>query len=319
MTLRVFFTGADLARTRVAAGPLAMWELVLSLHQLRSRHVDSDLADWQAATRQALRAAGRLPRPLARLVPPLGYFPDFMTPDSTDVDDGVETVLSTPRKRRRADLEALTKLATLPPWAIDIADGRDGELDMLGDTLRQYHRMAIAPRWTEVGRQVEADRGLRARTVLDGGTEAMLAGFQPFMRWDGDALVAPYPVDRDLHLDGRGVLLVPSYFCRRTPLALVDPSLPPVLVYPARQPEVSRPAAPGRVVALLGRTRAGVLHAVSAPSTTGEIARRLLVSAATASEHMTVLRDAGLVTSQRYANSVLHALTPLGAALLDGG
>jgi DNA-binding transcriptional ArsR family regulator len=90
-----------------------------------------------------------------------------------------------------------------------------------------------------------------------------------------------------------------------------------VLVYPARQPEVARPA-PGRVVALLGRTRAGVLHSVRAPSTTGEIARRLLVSAATASEHMTVLRDAGLVTSQRYANSVLHALTPLGSALLNG-
>jgi DNA-binding transcriptional ArsR family regulator len=131
--------------------------------------------------------------------------------------------------------------------------------------------------------------------VLDGGTEAMLAGFQPFMRRAGDVLVAPYPVDRDLHLDGRGLLLVPSYFCRRTPLALVDPSLPPVLVYPAWQPEVSRPAAPGRVVALLGRTRAGVLHSVRAPSTTSEIARRLLVSAATASEHLTVLRDAGLV------------------------
>jgi hypothetical protein len=100
--------------------------------------------------------------------------------------------------------------------------------------------------------------------VLDGGTEAMLAGFQPFMRRAGDVLVAPYPVDRDLHLDGRGLLLVPSYFCRRTPLALVDPSLPPVLVYPAWQPEVSRPAAPGRVVALLGRTRAGVLHSVRA-------------------------------------------------------
>ena len=57
MTLRVFFTGADLARTRVATAPQAMWELVLSLHQLRNRHVDADLADWQGATRRALRAA----------------------------------------------------------------------------------------------------------------------------------------------------------------------------------------------------------------------------------------------------------------------
>ena len=34
--LRIHFTGADLMRTRIAGAPDPMWELTLSLHQLRS-------------------------------------------------------------------------------------------------------------------------------------------------------------------------------------------------------------------------------------------------------------------------------------------
>jgi DNA-binding transcriptional ArsR family regulator len=35
-----------------------------------------------------------------------------------------------------------------------------------------------------------------------------------------------------------------------------------------------------------------------------------------AGEHVGVLRDAGLVSSRRRANSVIHPLTPLGHAML---
>jgi DNA-binding transcriptional ArsR family regulator len=43
------------------------------------------------------------------------------------------------------------------------------------------------------------------------------------------------------------------------------------------------------------------------------------VTPTTASHHTNVLRDAGLITSHRHANTVLHTLTPLGAALLRTG
>lgn len=52
--------------------------------------------------------------------------------------------------------------------------------------------------------------------------------------------------------------------------------------------------------------------------TTGELARRLDISPAGASQHATVLRRAGLVLSTRRRNLVLHTLTPLGRALLGG-
>jgi DNA-binding transcriptional ArsR family regulator len=69
---------------------------------------------------------------------------------------------------------------------------------------------------------------------------------------------------------------------------------------------------------LLGPTRAAVLAALAGGSTTGEVARRLRISPAGASQHATVLRRAGLILSTRRGNNVLHTLTPLGTALLDG-
>jgi hypothetical protein len=37
---------------------------------------------------------------------------------------------------------------------------------------------------------------------------------------------------RDLYLDGRGIELQPSAFCRQVPTKLRDPGLTPILVYP---------------------------------------------------------------------------------------
>ncbi|MFI6982279.1 ArsR/SmtB family transcription factor [Embleya sp. NPDC050154] len=46
--------------------------------------------------------------------------------------------------------------------------------------------------------------------------------------------------------------------------------------------------------------------------TTTELARRLSISPAGASQHATVLRQANLITSRRHRNTVHHSLTPLG-------
>ncbi|WP_405922213.1 winged helix-turn-helix domain-containing protein [Streptomyces sp. NBC_00122] len=49
---------------------------------------------------------------------------------------------------------------------------------------------------------------------------------------------------------------------------------------------------------------------------TTELARRLNVSVAAASQHATVLRNANLITTSRRGKSVVHTITPLGAELL---
>lgn len=68
---------------------------------------------------------------------------------------------------------------------------------------------------------------------------------------------------------------------------------------------------------LLGRARAAVLQATAAGVTTTEAARRAGVTPATATHHTTALRDAGLITSHRHGNTVVHTLTLMGATMLS--
>ncbi|UUU32420.1 helix-turn-helix domain-containing protein [Streptomyces sp. CA-210063] len=130
----------------------------------------------------------------------------------------------------------------------------------------------------------------------------------------------------DLYLGGRGLRIIPSFFCWPGPIVLKDGSLPPVLVHPVthdpRWLAPAPPAAPGThqaLAALLGRARAAVLEEVAEGRTTSELAGRVGLSPATVSHHVAVLRESGLLTSRRIGGAVLHTLTGLGADLLEGG
>ncbi|PRY01488.1 ArsR/SmtB family transcription factor [Allonocardiopsis opalescens] len=319
--LRVHFTPDDLARTRLAAAPDPLWETAASLRRLQSPRGRQVYADWLREARAGLAEAGldRTVRDLLLpLVPASGPVPDFLTPaESADgLEAGLAALAATPPERVRAGLRPLDASGGLPPRLRRLEER--AELERLAEALRGYHRAAIAPYQARMQAGVDAERALRARAVLDGGVHGLLDGFRPGLRWQPPVLAADCPgEDRELRLAGRGLRLIPSFFCWPGPEALADPTLPPVLVYPLRRPpaRASEPGA-GPLGALLGRSRAAILRAVADGATTGELARLVGVSAATASHHITVLRGNGLVTGRRDANSVLHTLTPLGAALL---
>jgi DNA-binding transcriptional ArsR family regulator len=97
----------------------------------------------------------------------------------------------------------------------------------------------------------------------------------------------------------------------------------PVLVHPFEHVLPEERTGPGHhtrsLAALLGHTRAAVLGALDRPGTTGELARRTGVLPSSASQHATVLREAGLVRTVRDGKAVRHTLTPLGAALRTRG
>jgi DNA-binding transcriptional ArsR family regulator len=155
--------------------------------------------------------------------------------------------------------------------------------------------------------------------MVTGGLDGLLASMRPLMRWRPPVLEVDYNIDRDLHLRGRGLRFVPSYFCSRVPVSLADPELPPVLVYPIAQQFTWRPLVrpSGSLDKLVGPTRAAVLRAIGTGATTTQLARRLEASLASVSRHAGVLRDAGLVRSDRDGAAVLHSLTSLGTALRD--
>ncbi|OAH10700.1 hypothetical protein [Streptomyces jeddahensis] len=187
--------------------------------------------------------------------------------------------------------------------------------------MRAYYNPSSPRAATGIHARIEAERSARARTVLDHGTEGILQNLGPTLQWRRPVLHTVYPEDRDLHLGGRGLLLVPSYFCWGNPVTFGATTLEPILLYalnhephPSTLPEEFGSGAP--LAALFGRTRAAVLRAAAVGATTSELAHAAAVSAPSASQHATALRNAGLITGHRHATSVLHTLTPLGAALL---
>ncbi|MFF8911760.1 ArsR/SmtB family transcription factor [Streptomyces sp. NPDC015032] len=317
--LRIHMSGADLSRVRMATRPDALWETVLSFHRLRDRRGSTVFGKWRTESRPRLNGEVRL---LAAVIPPRGYFPDFLTPSQESgepygADAGMQALRDTPPGRIRAELALL---AAERRGTGRFQDGRVESLDRLVGALRSYHRAAIEPYWPHIQASIEADRAVRGRALLDGGADELLASLPPMIRWRAPVLEADYPVDRELHLDGRGLLLQPSFFCRVTPVVCRDPQLPPVLVYPVTHSRAPVFAEPGPWLGrLLGHTRSTVLRAIGDGCTTSELARRAGVSLASASQHACVLREAGLVHTLRHGSSVLHTLTPLGGSLLRGG
>ncbi|HEX4818386.1 MAG TPA: helix-turn-helix domain-containing protein [Nonomuraea sp.] len=320
--LRIHFGREDLVATRVARAADPLWEILLSLHVLQSGPRQANFDGWPARAHAGIARQGFAPqlRHLTRLFPVASYNPDFLTPvtHATDVDDAVETVLSTPARRLRHDLAALAEVVELPAWAERLARAEPDAARNLGTWLRGYFRLALEPIWDHVRAQVDADRMVRGQALLAGGTEHLLATLGPPMRWKPPVLEVDYRCDRDLHLNGRGLLLVPAYFCRHRPIGIADPELPPVLAYPVFPSAVQHPGHHRRLEPLLGDTRTAILRATQQSRSTGELARMLNISAATVSYHTAVLRDAGLLASEREAKRVLHTATSLGVALLVG-
>ncbi|MGW1373240.1 ArsR/SmtB family transcription factor [Streptomyces sp. NPDC002446] len=241
------------------------------------------------------------------------------------MEEGLQDLAATPRTRLRTDLARLARARQVPLWVREL-DSRD--LPCIANAVRAYHTVAIRPYETQLRCHIEADRSKRSRALQCGGVQRLLSTLHPTLRWRSPVLeVHLASVDRDVHLGGRGLRLIPSFFCWRSPIMLRDPELPPVLVYPVeRTPGWERTTGDHRLrtdakspcAALLGNTRAAALEVVAAGCTTSELARRLNVSPATATHHTAILREAGLISSCRTGGSVHHTLRSLGEALLRG-
>ncbi|WP_460650776.1 ArsR/SmtB family transcription factor [Kribbella endophytica] len=318
MTLRVHFTTDDLARLTFAPGPDPLWELLLSLHQAQTEDGAQVFGAWRRRIRAGLDDQVRK---LLELTPPQGYSPDFLTPweGGQGLQAGLAAVARTDRGRVRDDLD---QLASAPRWADGLLRS-DGPA-RLARVMGSYFRTAVAPHWVAIRRQVEHDLAVRSRTVLTEGLRGITEKYRG-LTWESPTLLVDdgHSAVRDLHLDGRGLRLVPSYFCWRHPITLRDPSRPPVLVYPVDHQPLTEvvaetgPAGPQALGSLLGRTRANVLHAIARGGcSTTELAARTGVSPATASEHARILKDAGLISTRRTGTAVTHTLQPTGRTLL---
>jgi DNA-binding transcriptional ArsR family regulator len=323
--VRIHFTSADVARTHVAAEPDPLWELVLSLHVLQGENARRSYPEWRLALPKGEQRAvlRRIVRDLLAPLAPHGpYFPDFMTPVEAlaGIDAGMDALVRTPRWRVKRELELLTPRPGAAGWLARVAEGRSETWRVVAAAMRTYFDLALRPFWPTIRGRVGAEYLVRSRFAADRGTVGVLDSLRPMLRWDDPVLEIAGPRDRDLHLDGRGLTIIPSYFNWSHAITMYNPELPPILLYPAATFSAfgtSDSSSNGAVAELLGATRAAALRAVATGCTTTELAEAIGVSPSTASEHARVLRRAGHITTTRHGQSVWHALTPLGAAVLS--
>lgn len=341
--IRIEFSADDLARTRVIStlGPFA--ETMLGVGSLRMAGPAEVTAPWRSVRRGPLAGPTA---DLARFASPKGLVQvdvfSFGGPAGTFAE-GAEWLLAAPDALVRDEVGVVHRMRpTVAPWLRDLGSGDLAARRRMAGLMERLHRRAVAPYWPGIEAALEAERCRLQRLMADGGVGALLSGVHPLARWRPPVLELPTAgrwarVPLDTSLGGAGIVLAPSAFCPVGPV----PYFPhdgnsAVLIYPALSgPQLARlwqqrpaaaavrdlPVGPdprqlGALRRLLGRTRAEVLRSLADGCTTTELAARLGVSPASASQHATALREAGLVSSTRDRNRVLHRLTNLGAELL---
>ena len=187
----------------------------------------------------------------------------------------------------------------------------------LTELMTAYWRRVIEPHWPAIRATLEADIAYRAGRLAEGGPLAAFADLHEEARWRDGALVVDRPYESTVELAGRGLLLVPVAFAWPQLWAMIDPPWQPAVVYaPRGVATLWEPAehAPDALADLLGRRRAAILAAL--PATTQELAARHAASPAGVSEHLAVLRRAGLITGRREGRAVRYARTQAGDALV---
>ncbi|WP_433893803.1 DUF5937 family protein [Streptomyces sp. CA-111067] len=322
VTLR--FSPADLRRCRFAISPA--FETLAAVRVATGPQPAGHHARWLADVRGRVGALDL--RAITLLQPRRGYTPDFLSPPpsgpSAGFGDDLGRIRATPPDRVAAEI---ARSLADTPGAAESAIGRRllGDpaetLDWLAELIADTWRAAVEPYWPQVRALLDTDVGFQSQRLAAGGLDRLFAELHPDLSWQDNTLTRALGDDDHRELAGEGLVLMPSAFKWDQVVVVTDPPWQPTVIYPARglgtlwQPAGGTAgAALGR---LIGRTRAALLSGLTDPAATATLAHRHALAAGTVSEHLTVLRDAGFVTGERFRYEVRYRRTPLGDAVVD--
>jgi DNA-binding transcriptional ArsR family regulator len=318
--IRYHFGHEDLVRTRFAISPL--FELAWSTDVLRDPAAHSLHLPWARAARE--RLAG-LDYELLDLLASSGhgYVPDFISPPPStplpEVEDELARVRATPPERVALEVGWRFR-GDVPAIVRPLLDDPQRALADLTDVMAAYFERAIAPWWPAIRATLEADILQRARHLTAEGAIAVFDDLHTDVRWRDGVLLVGRSHEEDVELGGRGLLLMPAAFAWPEVFALIDEPWQPTVIYTPRGIGSLWAHDEGRdhgaLDALLGRRRAEILHALAVPATTSDLARRLGASPAGISEHLGILRRAGLARAARDGRRVLYERTVRGDSLV---
>lgn len=315
-------SGVELAQVRFAISPAI--ETLYALEVLRHPGRHAVHLPWVSWARPRLAGVPHLPLLTALLntkIKPIYLVPG---PDTRmpDIHQEMEQIRSTPpavftqrlveRHDGSLDARVYEELRAAP------ADG----LRRIADGLLACFEAVVEPHWGRIRAVLEADISHRAALLSEGGIANVFAGLHRQVSWrDGVLLVDDRPSTLlEVDLAGRGLMLNPSVFCWPEVWINIMPVTDGSLRYPARGLGTlweTRPDTPPAVASLIGRTRAELLELLEQPRTTGELAGLLTVSSPAVSQHLGILRGAGLVTSRRTGRQLFHLRTERGDLLIS--
>ncbi len=324
VVITIDVTANDLANVRFGYSP--MMELISSYRILHKPERQGQFRWWVDEAQQAVDDI-ELPY-LHTMATVPHYIPDFLTATPTMMITNIEEELA---RLRQVPLDVIRKNIT---YAIELA----GEGEILGyfmaypreamecliDELRIYWQRTLAHHWTHMMSVLDGDVLYRARSLALDGTKAVLEGLHPELQLVKNQLVytgseKPDHFKRNYQLVGRGVQLVPAIFvCNLT--WQIEPEWHPMLSYQSRGTGLwwmDNTSVPNSSLEIaLGAGRARVLRLLTTPSSTGEIAHHLEITAGAASQHLSRLQQAGLTEPHRSGKRVYHYLTGRGEKLL---
>jgi DNA-binding transcriptional ArsR family regulator len=317
--IRIHFTAADFALVRFAARPAPLQELNVALMMMVSGDDGGLFGRWRRRVLQSLPSAVG---PIRDLVPGREA-PIFLDVFSDSLSLGFDTIRATPPGQVRSELERVYARTPVPApsWIRDLHRNQGNAWKPLLRAQRAAFDTVLNPVWNQVqdGHQAEFTR--YALTVAERGTAAALAALIPGTRLHEDVWELAGPDERDVKLQGRGLLLLPTFHWTGHPLISSRPGHPVVVTYPAGTGLPLSASETGDVedalIGVLGRTRADILLLLADEHSTTDLARRLRVSNATASAQTGALRAAGLITTVRAGRAVVHRQTALGRLLIQ--
>jgi len=316
----------DLGRARFAYSPLA--EVAESLHMMASDRIPSLYRGWFTAVQ------GRLSRVdlalLTAVVPARPLIADCLFAGAVDrtttIEQQLRLIAELPADELGEQISAVWQGDRVPQRAQELIAAGSAGPGRLAEALWEYWSVAVAPHWPRIRAVLDDDVAFRAAELTKAGVAGMLAGLHPEISVHDEVLridkkrYADHREERDL--SGVGLMLVPSVFVWPNVVFAVSPAGPPSLTYAARgvgnlstdgDPTVVDEDALG---ALLGRSRAAILVALALPHTTTELALKLGQSPSAVSQHLSVLRRSGLLTSWRSGRRVLYRRTELATSIV---
>lgn len=322
--ITIHATTHDLTQIRFAYRPLL--EIPLSYRVLINPMFQAPYHRWVEEAAHALHGV-ELPY-LAALVTKHGYIPDFLTPTPSapmnDLESDLAELIATPDHVIREGIAELIAEDGTSPLRQQFLMYPHGAMRCLVEELRLYWRRTLSHYWLRMIGKLESDVLYHARQLALEGHNVLFPDLHSSVQLRQNRIQLR-PVcqhldqDVELTLRGDGLQLVPLIFRGCGRMFQVTPTWQPMLAYGARGAGLwyQKPAPPNQALELaLGASRAKVLRALRTPTSNREVAYKVQMSAASASQHLVRLTKAGLVEPRRSGKWVYYHLTPRGEHLL---